>query len=484
MLKYQNSPYFSQQNFIPNAPSSSSLVYVYTDSPSQPIDQNYSAYSYSPQYFQKNNFVPIQKPVKVERYPAYQKIPAYSPMSYYNAYMPAMEGEKLGIPYLEKNPSYHSTYSWKHPSFQELTAQDRSESNVDIDQYLSLSSPSRENYTSNDSEDCYDLPSYNSPDQDSSDSYKSRGIHGVGRPPKRNSSAKSYHNRTLDNDFFDEKDEKLLLELAPKYKNDWKKISKRMFRLNNKKFGLNFLRIKYKELADDNVKKRVRFTHKEDLMIAKYSQIYGHDWTKIAFYFTNRTPIMLKNRYYHMKKKNILDKLVKEVEELEKGNVNIDRIGEDPKELLQVFTSHEDGLSMGSKRIPVPSSSFDVNDYNPEGQLSDTVTSSLPKQDTDQSTSQQGFSSLPPEEGPTPYEFQIYERPTTIQEAQIDENQDPQAMSLLEKIERPEEPRNEEPFGYPKSVPEFPEELPKLPMFNEDDEDWFIKGVNKKVSDA
>jgi len=447
------------------------------------MDPNYNPYSFSPHYLQNPNFIPAQKPVKLERIPAYQKIPAYSPMSYYNAYMTPVEAENLNLPFLEKNGSFHSAYSWKNPKFAELLAQDKSESNVDVDQYLSLSSPSRE--ISNESED-FDLPSYNSTDQDSSDSYKMRGFHGVGRPPKRNSSAKSYHNRTLDNDFFDEKDEKLLLELAPKYKNDWKKISKRMFRLNNKKFGLNFLRIKYKELADDNVKKRVRFTHKEDLMIAKYSQIYGHDWTKIAFYFTNRTPIMLKNRYYHMKKKNILDKLVKEVEDLEKGNVDIDKIGEEPKETVQVFSNNSDH-SLTSKKISLPVSNFEVDDYEDEAELSNTVTNPGTSLEVDQGqgVSQSAFPQVPEtEEGPS-YDFQIYERPTTVQEAQIDENQESQPMSLLEKIERPadEEP-SVEPFGYQKSNLDFPEELPKFPLFNDDVEDWFPRVDNKKASDS
>jgi len=422
----------------------------------------------------------------MDKYGSYQKAPAYSPMSYYNAYLQPGDNEKLGMPYLEKNPSFHSSYSWKHPNFAEMLTQDRSESNVDVDQYLSLSSPSRENF-SNESED-FDLPSYNSTDQDSSDSYKIRSVHGVGRPPKRNSSAKSYHNRTLDNDFFDEKDEKLLLELAPKYKNDWKKISKRMFRLNNKKFGLNFLRIKYKELADDNVKKRVRFTHKEDLMIAKYSQIYGHDWTKIAFYFSNRTPIMLKNRYYHMKKKNILDKLVKEVEELEKGNVDVDKIGEEPKESLQVFTNTNNNHPLISKKISLPTSTFEVSDYAEENELSNTITN--PETSTHASTADQGRStsqsSMPPmtEEEPPVYEFQIYERPTTIEEAQIDENQELQPVSLLEKIERPGEGNTTESYTFQKANLDFPEELPKFPLFSDDVEDWFLKADNKKTSEV
>jgi len=65
-------------------------------------------------------------------------------------------------------------------------------------------------------------------------------------------------------------DEELLLALASKYKHDWKKVSKKIFKLHKKKLGPNQLRIRYKELAPDLTQKRVRFTHSEDLQIIKY----------------------------------------------------------------------------------------------------------------------------------------------------------------------------------------------------------------------
>jgi len=98
-------------------------------------------------------------------------------------------------------------------------------------------------------------------------------------------------------------DEELLLSLASKYKHDWKKVSKKIFKLHKKKLGPNLLRIRYKELAPDLTQKRVRFTHCEDLLIVSLYSQFGYDWEKIASEFESRTSIMVKNRFYHIKKK-------------------------------------------------------------------------------------------------------------------------------------------------------------------------------------
>jgi hypothetical protein len=117
-------------------------------------------------------------------------------------------------------------------------------------------------------------------------------------------------------------DEELLLSLASKYKHDWKKVSKKIFKLHKKKLGPNLLRIRYKELAPDLTQKRVRFTHTEDLLIVKLYSQFGYDWEKIAAEFESRTSIMVKNRFYHIKKKNILQSLLNEVEATNSTTVN------------------------------------------------------------------------------------------------------------------------------------------------------------------
>jgi len=138
----------------------------------------------------------------------------------------------------------------------------------------------------------------------------------------------------------DESDEELLLTFASKYKHDWKKVSKKIFKINKKKLGPNLLRIRYKELAPDLTQKRVRFTHKEDLMIVKYYSQYGYDWEKIAAQFESRTAIMVKNRFYHIKKKNILEKLLEEVDTLESSSISVDSLAEEtPKALTTTNTT-------------------------------------------------------------------------------------------------------------------------------------------------
>jgi hypothetical protein len=154
----------------------------------------------------------------------------------------------------------------------------------------------------------------------------------------------------------DASDESLLLTLASKYKHDWKKVSKKIFKLNKKKIGPNLLRIRYKELAPDLTQKRVRFTHEEDLKIIKYYTQYGYDWEKIAENFESRTAIMVKNRFYHIKKKNILDKLLNEVES-QGSNLN----PTNPN-----LSSQSETLENGSDFVQTPSESEEPKDDQEE----------------------------------------------------------------------------------------------------------------------
>jgi len=107
-----------------------------------------------------------------------------------------------------------------------------------------------------------------------------------------------------------EEDEKLLRKLAVQYKFDWKKVAKKFA---NKKYTPHFLKMRYKGYDEGPVPKRVKFTHEEDLMIAKYFDIYGVDWEKMAIHFPNRTAIMIKNRFYsYIRKNNRLENLLQE----------------------------------------------------------------------------------------------------------------------------------------------------------------------------
>jgi hypothetical protein len=219
----------------------------------------------------------------------------------------------------------------------------------DFEQYMA-SSP--EGYLSMHTDDLQDCSPYLSPVLDRSSSYHSMFSHEK-RLPRKNHKTRAYADRALDNELFDDKDKTVLATLAFKYKNDWKKIAKRMWKLHNKKFGINFLRLQFKELTDNDVKKRVRFTHPEDLKIAKYSSLYGHDWTKIATYFVNRTPIMLKNRYYHMKKKGIYEQILKEVEDFDTQDMNAEvPEGDQNEQKAQASSEFEENLAVKQVMIP------------------------------------------------------------------------------------------------------------------------------------
>jgi hypothetical protein len=117
-------------------------------------------------------------------------------------------------------------------------------------------------------------------------------------------------NSWLGNKGWCEEHEKLLRKLAVQYKFDWKKIAKKF---DNKKYTPHFLKMRYKGYDEGPVPKRVKFSHEEDVLIAKYFDEYGVDWDKMVSHFPNRTAIMLKNRFYsHIRKHNMLESLLEE----------------------------------------------------------------------------------------------------------------------------------------------------------------------------
>lgn len=68
-----------------------------------------------------------------------------------------------------------------------------------------------------------------------------------------------------------------------------------------------YLKNKYYELNPTKkgmFKKYKKYSHKEDLMITKYSHVYNNDWAKVSLHFLNRDGHMLKNRFYTHIKRN------------------------------------------------------------------------------------------------------------------------------------------------------------------------------------
>ena len=112
------------------------------------------------------------------------------------------------------------------------------------------------------------------------------------------------------NSFWTDENIKKLLELSHRLRQDWKKIAKKF---NVKHITPTVVRNKYREMMKNDIPLWQKFTHEEDVLIAKYYSIYGFDWKKIAQHLKSRTHIMVKNRFYsHIKKYNLLKSLIDE----------------------------------------------------------------------------------------------------------------------------------------------------------------------------
>jgi len=124
---------------------------------------------------------------------------------------------------------------------------------------------------------------------------------------------------------WDEGLDELLLKLGAQFKGDWKKIAKKF---NNKKITPHFIKIRYKELnSTASITRRIKFNHREDLMIAKYFDKYGSNWAQMAVFFPDRTAIMLKNRYYSfIRKREVLDLLLQKAKEIEANGTSVDNL--------------------------------------------------------------------------------------------------------------------------------------------------------------
>jgi len=152
--------------------------------------------------------------------------------------------------------------------------------------------------------------------------------------------------RVIEGKIWTEENDQLLLRLAVQYKCDWKKVS-RKFKKRNKKVTPNFLKIRYKELIAAPVHRRTKFSHVEDLMLAKYFNQYGPNWNQIASHFKKRTGIMLKNRYYsYIKKKNLLPALLEESSTFEREGKSLEDAYEEDNisQTFEVYVDEENQI--------------------------------------------------------------------------------------------------------------------------------------------
>jgi hypothetical protein len=179
-------------------------------------------------------------------------------------------------------------------------------------------------------------------------------------------------------------DEQVLLRLVVHLKNSWKKIAKRFNCLRKKKVTIHTLRTRYNELAPKLFKKKGKFTHQEDLLLAKYYSKYGSDWEKIAVHIKNRTPNMLKNRYYScLRKKKLLTGLLDELhlkEEEPEAIVNNKitlccRVQEHDSETIHVFGNRDGKVTHRTMEIAgFDEFDLELNGMCPDDELHSTIT--------------------------------------------------------------------------------------------------------------
>mmetsp|Transcript_35268 Transcript_35268/g.31711 ORF Transcript_35268/g.31711 Transcript_35268/m.31711 type:complete len:205 (-) Transcript_35268:19-633(-) len=126
--------------------------------------------------------------------------------------------------------------------------------------------------------------------------------------------------KTFENLWRPEYDEELI-KLVPRYKNDWKKISKKIKNLYSIKTTPHFLRNYFMRITADKPKcPKINFNRKLDATIAYWVSQFGLVWTKIAEKMDISDPMKIKNRYYsQIKKKEIYDELLEEAQEFMKN---------------------------------------------------------------------------------------------------------------------------------------------------------------------
>jgi len=92
-----------------------------------------------------------------------------------------------------------------------------------------------------------------------------------------------------------------LIELIEIYNLDWPKIASIM------NISEDLIKQRYEKRLDPKLK-FTKFTEEEDNALMNLYKIYGSTWNYISKFFPNRTPIMIKNRFYSSLKKRILTK--------------------------------------------------------------------------------------------------------------------------------------------------------------------------------
>jgi len=130
-----------------------------------------------------------------------------------------------------------------------------------------------------------------------------------------------------------------------------------------------------------------------------------------------------------------------------------------------------------------------MTELTTDAQLCDTVTPGTESQDYDNQElydQTQSYGQTSTEEPAMIYEENaIYEHPFTIEQAQIDENQESVPISLIEKIEKSNDKAKEEPQVHNYQGKGIGlDELPNFSIYSEEDDEWFTRGLNRRISEV
>lgn len=107
---------------------------------------------------------------------------------------------------------------------------------------------------------------------------------------------------------FSGKHDKMLLESVKLHGKNWKKVKKDM---NQTEYTPEVLKKRFDQIRSNEFKPGRKFTHQEDLMLARCHSIYGTKWIEMVKHFEFRDASMLKNRFYSFVKSK-LDSLTHE----------------------------------------------------------------------------------------------------------------------------------------------------------------------------
>lgn len=247
---------------------------------------SYNTYQYTPNtqlIDSYNNSFPLNQNfiAQAEKY-----IPSNLFQTIYNALPNVFAKESYQTPFTEQGAEFNCEYQFTGNNIPCSTQQ-----NSVPDQYFTTSEDTA-----------------SEPENSSEEQTKKKGKNKVSLSVKKN--------------WTQEEEDELILSLGLKYKNDWKRVAKQILKIRGRKLGPKKLKDHFKSLTKGSLPKRIKFTHEEDLQIAKYFEQFGADWGKIATFLPARSAMMIKNRFYsYIRKKNIVSDLLNELSHSDNQNL-------------------------------------------------------------------------------------------------------------------------------------------------------------------